>query len=110
MTKIQIAFSVNCKNPYVEIDKSIKILSELNDSQEMLLIRAQLFDIQPPESNVLLETKNVLQTNKQLWDFVYMVTSLINVWKSTLWKDIDFEFMDLELKRFVKDLKGRRQI
>jgi len=98
--------SVNCGNPYVEIDNAIHTLSELEDSHAKLFSRALLFEIQMPEQNTLAETKISLRNIKQLWNFVHMVKSLINVWKSTLWKDINFEFMNMELKRFVKDLKG----
>lgn len=106
MTKIYILFSANCENPYVEIDKAIHTLCDLEESYEKLLSQALLFEIPTPEPNVLDDTAITLRYNKQLWNFVHMVKSLINVWKSTLWKNIDFEFMDMELKRFVKDLKG----
>lgn len=78
----------------------------MEDSYEKLISRAILFEIQTPEQNILAETKNSLRNIKQLWNFVHIVKSLINVWKLTLWKDIDFEFMNMELKRFVKDMKG----
>lgn len=79
---------------------------ELEDLHNKLLSQALLFEILQPESNILISTKKSLRNNKQLWDFVYMVRSWISVWQSTLWEDIDSEYMDMELKRFAKDLKG----
>lgn len=79
---------------------------ELEDLHEKLLSQAILFEIPQPEPNILLSTKKSLKVNKQLWDFVHMVKSWIDLWQSTLWKDIDFELMDMELKRFAKELKG----
>lgn len=79
---------------------------ELEDLHDKLLSQAVLFEILQPEPNILVSTKKSLRLNKQLWDFVHMVKSWIDVWQLTLWKDIDSEFMDLELKRFAKDLKG----
>lgn len=73
---------------------------------DKLLSQAVLFEIPQPESNILLLTKKSLRLNKQLWDFVHIVKSWINVWQTTLWKYIDSEFMDMEIKRFAKDLKG----
>lgn len=82
-------------------------LMKLEDLHEKLLSQATLFEIPQPEPNILVSTKKSLRLNKQLWDFVYMVKGWIDLWQSTLWKSIDFEFMDMELKRFAKDLKGR---
>lgn len=79
---------------------------ELEDLHNQLHSQAVLFEIPQPESNILVLTKKSLRLNKQLWDFVHMVRSWIDVWQSTLWKNIDSEFMDIELKRFSKDLKG----
>lgn len=78
---------------------------KLESLHASLLSQALLFEIQQPEPNILESTKHILKINKQLWDFVNIVKSYIEVWQSTLWKDIDFEFMDIELKRFSKDLK-----
>jgi len=79
---------------------------ELENLHNKLLSQALLFEILQPEPNILISTKKSLRNNKQLWDFVYMVKSWISVWQSTLWEDIDSEYMDMELKRFSKDLKG----
>lgn len=79
---------------------------ELENSHALLLSQAFLFEIPQPEPNILDSTKHILHINKQLWDFVNIVKSCIEVWQSTLWKDIDFEFMDMELKRYAKDLKS----
>lgn len=72
---------------------------------DKLLSQAILFEITQPEPGILETTRHYLQLNKQLWDFVYLVRGWINLWQSTLWINIDSEFMDMELKRFSKDLK-----
>jgi len=79
---------------------------ELEDLHEKLLSQAVLFEIPQPEPNILLSTKKTLRLNKQLWDFVYLVRGWIDVWKSTLWNNVDTENIDMELKRFAKELKG----
>jgi len=78
---------------------------ELENLHDKLLAQTVLFEVPQPEANILASTKKYIKLNKQLWDFVNMVKSSIDLWKSTLWKDIDSEFMDMELKRFAKDLK-----
>jgi len=79
---------------------------ELEDLHDTLLSQAVLFEIPQPEPNILLSTKKTLRLNKQLWDFVNLVRGWIDVWKSTLWNSVDTEYMDMELKRFAKELKG----
>ncbi|VVC32244.1 Hypothetical protein CINCED_3A002285 [Cinara cedri] len=101
----QTQFDGNCENPYIEIDKANYSLLELEELHNKLLSQAILFEIPQPEPNVLESTKISLRLNKHLWDFVHIVKSWIDVWHLTLWKDIDSEFMDTELKRFSKDLK-----
>jgi dynein heavy chain len=44
---------------------------------------------------------------KQLWDYIYLVRTSIDEWKTTPWKDIDVENMDMECKKFSK-VKSRR--
>eukprot|EP00731_Ephydatia_muelleri_P036494 Em0265g1a len=43
---------------------------------------------------------------KSLWDMVELVTSSFNDWNSTLWKDINVEQMDMDCKKFVKDIRA----
>lgn len=97
---------MNCESPYIEIDKENRSFIELEDLHNLLLSQAILFEIPQPDSSILVSTKKSIRLNKQLWDFVHVVKSWIDMWQSTLWKNIDSEFMDIELKRFSKDLKG----
>ncbi|XP_050529246.1 dynein beta chain, ciliary-like [Daktulosphaira vitifoliae] len=99
-------FKWDCKRPYIEVDKAAKNLNELEDLHEKLLSQAILFEIPQPEPNILVPTKKSLKLIKQLWDFVSVVKSWIESWQDTLWKDVDTEIMDIELKRFAKELKG----
>lgn len=79
---------------------------DLENVVSVLLEQANLFEVPPPEANRFVLLKRLLRLNKQLWDFVHVVTSWIDVWKSTLWKKIDSESIDMELKRFAKELKS----
>lgn len=101
-----ILFSASCEHPYIEIDRANSSLMELENMHDKLLAQAVLFEIPQPEANILVSTKKSLRLIKQLWDFVFMVKGWVNVWLSTFWKSIDSEFMDMELKRFSKDLRG----
>lgn len=39
---------------------------------------------------------------KALWDYIFLVRTSIDEWKTTPWKDIDVENMDMECKKFSK--------
>lgn len=97
--------SETCENVYAEIDKSNVAFTEIQELHDKLLSQAILFKITQPEPGILESTRHYLRLNKQLWDFVFSVSSCINLWQSTLWINIDSEFMDMELKRFSKILK-----
>ena len=43
---------------------------------------------------------------KQLWDQTFLVRTAIEEWKLTLWTNIDVENMDMECKKFAKDIRG----
>ena len=42
---------------------------------------------------------------KQLWDYVHLVRSSIEEWKKTTWNQLDVENMDVECKKFAKDIR-----
>lgn len=39
---------------------------------------------------------------KILWDYVYLVRSSIEDWKTTPWESINVEQMDMDCKKFAK--------
>lgn len=42
---------------------------------------------------------------QQLWDYVFIVQTCIEDWKTTPWRKIDVENMDIECKKFAKDVR-----
>ena len=43
---------------------------------------------------------------KQLWDYMFLVRTCIDDWRTTMWVDIDVENMDMECKKFSKDVRA----
>lgn len=43
---------------------------------------------------------------KTLWDYVFLVRTSIDDWKTTLWENINVEQMDMDCKKFAKDIRG----
>ena len=40
-----------------------------------------------------------------MWDYVFIVQTCIEDWKTTPWRKIDVENMDIECKKFAKDVR-----
>lgn len=40
-----------------------------------------------------------------MWDYIYIVRTSIEDWKKTPWRKIDVENMDIECKKFAKDVR-----
>lgn len=43
---------------------------------------------------------------KELWDMIAVVDSTMAAWRTTPWRDINVEDMELECKRFNKDIRA----
>eukprot|EP00731_Ephydatia_muelleri_P037632 Em0524g1a len=88
--RVTAPFQFDAKMPYVRVDKSHRDIKEME---------------QCPTSNSSRPAgrRGML---KSLWDMVELVTSSFNDWNSTLWKDINVEQMDMDCKKFVKDIRA----
>ncbi|XP_034940720.1 dynein beta chain, ciliary [Chelonus insularis] len=99
-------FKYDCQNAYGlldEADKEICMLErQMNDIQES----ASLFEVTVPEFKQLKQCRRELKMLKQLWDYVYIVRSSIEGWKTTPWRKVDVENMDIECKKFAKEIRA----
>lgn len=48
---------------------------------------------------------NVFFLCQQLWDYIFIVRTCIEDWKTTPWRRVDVENMDIECKKFAKDIR-----
>ena len=67
---------------------------------------AGLFEVNFPDYKQLRACRREVSLLKQLWDMIEVVWSSIDEWKYTLWADINVENMEMECKRFVKEIRG----
>ena len=67
---------------------------------------AGLFEVNMPEYKQLKACRKEVCMLKTLWDMIYLVVGSIEDWKYTLWKDINVENMEMECKKFVKDIRS----
>lgn len=78
----------------------------MGDEMTRLKKSAGLFEVSVPEFKQLHTCKREIKMLKQLWDMIILVQSTFNDWNSTLWKDINVENMEMECKKFVKDIRS----
>ena len=67
---------------------------------------AALFEVNVPEFKQLKACRREIALLKSLWDMIMLVKSSFSDWNTTLWKDINVEQMEIECKKFVKDIRS----
>ena len=67
---------------------------------------AGLFEVNMPEFKQLKACRCEVKMLKNLWDLITLVQSSFADWKTTLWSDINVENMELDCRKFVKDIRG----
>lgn len=76
--------------------------SEMNT----LFESAGLFEVSVPEFKQLKACRRDVIMLKTLWDTIMLVQSSFRDWNTTLWRDINVEQMDMDCKKFVKDIRS----
>ena len=76
--------------------------SQMNSLHES----ADLFEVSVPEFKQLKTCRRDIIMLKSLWDMIALVQSSFSDWNTTLWCDINVEQMDMDCKKFVKDIRG----
>lgn len=99
-------FYYDCEELYKQLDKCHAELNALEAGVDKLREQGRLFELQIPEFKHVAATRRELRLLKELWDYVVMCNSWIDEWKHTPWKRIDVEAMDMDCKKFGKDLRA----
>lgn len=71
-----------------------------------LVESASLFEVTVPDYKQIKQCRRDIVMLKSLWDYIFNVRASIDDWKTTLWKDINVEQMDVDCRRFSKDIRG----
>ena len=66
---------------------------------------AGLFEVQVPDYKQLKVCRRELVLLKQLWDYIVIVHSCIDDWKTTPWLEINIDNMNEDCKKFAKDIR-----
>lgn len=100
-------FSPHCEDPYLCLDEFIEKGQELKDELRELSRTADIFEQATPEFKELAQLDLEIKMIKNLWDYANIITSNLTEWKKTVWKKLDIEGMDVECKKFTRELRRK---
>ncbi|XP_049809049.1 dynein beta chain, ciliary [Schistocerca nitens] len=96
----------DCKDPYDLVDKTHLEINKFEEDMQAIQDSASLFEVNVPEFKHVKQCRKELRMLKQLWDYVHIVQTCIDDWKTTPWRKIDVENMDIECKKFAKEIRA----
>ncbi|KAK6302903.1 hypothetical protein J4Q44_G00272580 [Coregonus suidteri] len=103
--RTEVIFRIDVEEPYKLIDKSNRVVAVLEAEMHKLQDTADLFEVSFPDYKQLRQCRSDIILVKAVWDMVIFVKTSIEDWTKTPWKEINVEQMDMELRRFAKEMK-----
>ncbi|KAH0572206.1 Dynein heavy chain [Spironucleus salmonicida] len=103
---------VGIDRAYEMLDTCLVELGELRDQALFLTEKQKLFDSsfandkEMEEINLIANLQKELVSLKLIWDITDMVESQLGSWNNTLFKDVDVEYMEENMKKFVKEIRS----
>uniref|UniRef100_A0A8C5X999 Dynein axonemal heavy chain 17 n=2 Tax=Malurus TaxID=55806 RepID=A0A8C5X999_9PASS len=104
--KEKAPFSYEDPAPYKSLNRQHKSIAVLEKDMEALSTSATLFEVSLPEYKQLKACRRELRLLKELWDMVDLVRLSIATWNTTRWSELNVEDMDIECKKFAKDIRS----
>ncbi|CAI9163741.1 unnamed protein product [Rangifer tarandus platyrhynchus] len=99
-------FSFSDPDPYKSLSKQQKSIAAMESIMEALCKSGSLFEVSVPDYKQLKACHKEVRLLKELWDMIIMVNTSIDAWKTTKWKSINVEQMDIDCKKFAKDVRS----
>nr|XP_020770863.1 dynein heavy chain 9, axonemal-like [Odocoileus virginianus texanus] len=97
-------FRFDSTDPHQTLDAWHLEIQQMESTMASISASASLFEVTVPDYKQLRQCRKEACRLKELWDTIGMVTSSIHAWETTRWKDIDVEAMDLECKKFTRNI------
>ncbi|NXY12732.1 DYH17 protein, partial [Atrichornis clamosus] len=99
-------FSYTEPDPYKSLNRQHKSIMAMEKDMTALATSAELFEVSVPEYKQLKTCRRELRLLKELWDMVSLVNLSIDTWKTTRWSELNIEDMEIECKKFAKDIRS----
>ncbi|CAK8676513.1 unnamed protein product [Clavelina lepadiformis] len=92
--------------PYAQLDRCHEEITGMENEMHKLYEAAAIFEINVPDFKQMKQCRREVVLLKSLWDMINMVKTSIEDWKKTKWANIDVEKMELDCKKFAKDIRA----
>ncbi|XP_054847065.1 dynein axonemal heavy chain 11 [Eublepharis macularius] len=102
--RVDAPFRFDARNPYALLDKANRELEALEEEMSHIKESANLFEVAIPDYKQMKQCRKEMQLLKRVWDINIYVTSAINDWTKSHWREISMEQMEVELRRFAKEM------
>ncbi|XP_071797739.1 dynein beta chain, ciliary isoform X1 [Asterias amurensis] len=99
-------FIFDFNDPYRALDECHMTIFEMETLMAQLQESASLFEVNVTDYKQLKACRKEVRLLKILWDMIVIVRSSINDWKTTLWQQINVEQMEIDCKKFAKDIRS----
>uniref|UniRef100_A0A8C4ZK88 Uncharacterized protein n=1 Tax=Gadus morhua TaxID=8049 RepID=A0A8C4ZK88_GADMO len=98
-------FRFDSENPYKMLDTWDQQIGEREAVMSSLVEAASLFEVSVPDYKQLRQCRREVVMLKDLWDLKTVVDSSITGWRTTPWMDIQVEDMEMQCKRYAKEIR-----
>ncbi|XP_016337659.1 dynein heavy chain 11, axonemal [Sinocyclocheilus anshuiensis] len=102
--KREAPLQYNTEKPYARLDKCHREMLGLEEENADLQESCKLFEVSSPDTKQLRLCQRDIAVLKQLWDLLLCTQCSIAEWTGTIWREINVEQMETELRRFTKEM------
>ncbi|NWY63744.1 DYH9 protein, partial [Erithacus rubecula] len=99
-------FRFDTEKPYQLLDAKHMEIKQMESAMTSIYESAGLFEVVVPEYKQLKQCRKELCLLKELWDMISLVNSSLDDWQSTRWVDINVENMDVECRKFAREIRS----
>uniref|UniRef100_H0Z5T6 Dynein axonemal heavy chain 17 n=1 Tax=Taeniopygia guttata TaxID=59729 RepID=H0Z5T6_TAEGU len=96
----------DAEKPYQLLDAKHIEIKEMEIAMASIYESAGLFEVMVPEYKQLKQCRKELCLLKELWDMISLVNTSLEDWQTTKWVDINVENMELECKKFAREIRN----
>ncbi|NXL65574.1 DYH9 protein, partial [Chordeiles acutipennis] len=99
-------FRFDAEKPYQLLDAKHIEIKQVESAMTSIYESAGLFEVMVPDYKQLKQCRKELCLLKELWDMITLVNTSLDDWQTTKWVDINVENMDLECKKFAREVRN----
>ncbi|KAM6343872.1 dynein axonemal heavy chain 9 isoform 1-T1 [Alca torda] len=99
-------FRFDTEKPYQLLDAKHIEIKQMESAMTSIYESAGLFEVTVPDYKQLKQCRKELCLLKELWDTISLVNTSLDDWQTTKWVGINVENMDLECKKFAREIRN----